>query len=358
MPKLAERIINAAVERIGCSIKEVLPHIPFYTEGETTTKSLVRLTAMIQHDSIGDQLFVPLGVDRDGVIQNLGIFGLGVDIVGKDLVEECELAGRKMVVAVPPPYAHARPSFEKILVLLYDQHELKVNDVVKVVGIYEAYDAGSTCDFHYPYGLPAIHAISISKNSSKVCLADKQAYAVLRSKTHAALSQLGLDGHKGTIFMLALLSNISTRTSGLLTSLLIGYFPLNVRLSRQIQGNSWVARLCQMYPKMILIPLSRSFLEAEEFESRMDYETGVLQQGRLQIPNGTLLLIDERPLEEGKLSDIAAKNLQSLIHVITHQVVNYDFGGYPVPIPTNVPIISISHGKSILPVQYCPYDQH
>lgn len=349
---LAERVIQATVEGMSRRLEESSIDIPWYDEGNTKHLSLVRLRAMIQHDSIGDQLFVPLGVDRDGVIQNLGLFGLAAHLEDSGgIAEECELMGRRMVVVTPPPSYRGASSFRRVLVLLYGHQEIKVNDVVEIIGIFEAPPVvEEDMPLQYPYGLPIIHAICLSSQPTKLASVGEHECTALRSRLCTTLARLGLQEGGATLFMLSLLSNISNRTPGLLTSLLVGYFPLNVRLPKNASEDAFVEHLSELCPNMILLPLSRQTLENEAFESRMDYETGILYPGALQIPDGTLVVIDERTLEPGKLSEAAARNLQCLIHLITHQVVHYDFGGYPVPIPTNVPIISLSHGKSILPI--------
>lgn len=325
------------------SLDEV-PHLTLSNIEEHKGK-LVRFTAMIQHDSLGEQFFIPLGLNRNGVLQNLGLFG-SQDEGDNELVELGRLMGRRMMVVTSPPKHNVDNSEERLLVFLYDDgFETKVNDLVNIVGIFEH---NVNEEGEYPQNLLTIHALKVLPY--KYELSHFSDLEGAKAQVIQLFSRLGFDDISTKKVILALLSKVSHRTPGLLTSLLVGHYPLNIRVPVEEITDNLLNVLVAIHPHSRVIRLSPPELEEQEFSSRMDYDSGRLEQGLLQVPDGTLIVIDERCLQPGKLSETAAKNLQAIIDLISHQTVQYDFGGQSISIPTNVPIISISHGKSILSV--------
>ena len=150
-------------------------------------------------------------------------------------------------------------------------------------------------------------------------------------------------------------SNIrsSSRVSGLLSSLLIGQLALNVIVDAD--ENGFFERLGSLIKSLVscVQELSMNCLESSSFAPSMDYDTSKICPGApLQIADGTRLLINECSLTPGKLSEQATRNVQSLIDLTVHQTVSFDFGGHHVQIPCDVPVISVSHGNSVLPFEW------
>jgi hypothetical protein len=316
---------------------------------------------MIQHDSVGDQFFVPLGLDSDGNVRPTGLFSSSNELE-HDIVQFSGIAGRKMVVVSSPPCRNETQTY-KHLVFLYDGADTKVNELVNIYGIFQG---KVETDAEYPHNLPTIHALqmipqralghSCDTNVTRNASDERNASGLrnasdMRDACLKLLTSSGFDDSGSEKLLLALIARISSRSSGLLTSLLIGHYPLNIRLQHGTTYEGLVDFLTNLVPYSTLVKLSPRELEMGEFASRMDYESGILEQGVLQIPSGTLVIIDERLLVPGKLTEKASKNMQTLIDMIMHQTVQYDFGGQPISVHTNVPIISLSHGKSILPIE-------
>ncbi|PJF17097.1 hypothetical protein PSACC_03082 [Paramicrosporidium saccamoebae] len=303
---------------------------------------------MIQHDSVGDQFFVPLGLDSDGNVRPTGLFSLEGELE-HGIVQFSGITGRKMVVVSSPP-CRDEIQTSKHLVFLYDGADTKVNELVDIYGIFQG---KFELDAEYPHNLPTIHALQMVPRripSSWDASATRDA-SVTKDACLKFFTSCGFDSSGSEKLLLALMSRISSRSPGLLTSLLIGHYPLNIRLQHDAKYEGLVEFLTELVPYSKLIKLSPQELETGEFASKMNYESGVLEQGVLQIPSGTLVIIDERALVPGKLTERASKNMQALIDMIMHQTVQYDFGGQPISVHTNVPIISLSHGKSILPIE-------
>lgn len=92
--------------------------------------------------------------------------------------------------------------------------------------------------------------------------------------------------------------------------------------------------------------------------------------GRLQLPKGTAMIIDETKLDAGRLdtqgksfylspSDKGSlfactisgvKNMAALRNMIKYQKVDYDFGFNTCEFSTDLRVLIISEGPSILPV--------
>ncbi len=348
--------------------------------------ALVRLTAMVQHDSIGDQLFVPLAqcsTSEGSALQNCGLFCNEMPCLEEASFCPSNVIGRRMVVATPPPGLQGWASSEhpsaaqSVLLKFYGDREggfgaekLCVNSIISVMGIFEPSPIEGSREnnevavsIEYPHGLATIHVISLlqqqrppSRNfAARGTLQSNEASGVadrLRGLWIEKLAMMGFTGTASKHLLFALMSRITSRSNGLLSSLLIGYHPVNVQLALGDFGNDLVELFKAIMPRVVVIPLTAEFLDASpEFASYMDYETGRLVPGLLQVANGTLIVIDERQLQEGKLSEKATRCLGVLIDLVSHQIVNYDFGGQSIPIPMDVPVVTISHGKSIIPIE-------
>lgn len=320
---------------------------------------------MIQHESLGNHFFLPLGQDKNGGYVNAGLFR---DISeSSELVlatsPECMVTGRSehfylmerslmIVTSLPEEDTWSG----RLLALIYSSFSAKVNDVVELTGIYyENITKAHEAEVEYPYYLPSVHVLSIKHipQKSEKPLTD---WAPSRTITLDAISAvMGIDHKASTMLLMSLLSHVTSRTSGLLSSLLIGYFPLNIRLAEapsvSATTSAIISFLRRIFPRSCLIQLNLKAFEETLFVSSMNYDTGELERGILQVPNDTLVIIDETALEAGKLSEKATGALQSLIEFVSHQKVVYEFGGYhTVSVDMNSPVIVLSQGKSILPV--------
>ncbi|KAG8310425.1 hypothetical protein J6590_064453 [Homalodisca vitripennis] len=80
-----------------------------------------------------------------------------------------------------------------------------------------------------------------------------------------------------------------------------------------------------------------------------NYETNRLESGLLQLSDKTHLVIDETMLEPGQLNDRGVRNCRALGSVISNQRLEYDFQFYPVEFNTDIPVLILSEGKSMLP---------
>lgn len=68
----------------------------------------------------------------------------------------------------------------------------------------------------------------------------------------------------------------------------------------------------------------------------------------LQLPKNFHLVIDETLLTPGKLESKGIANLSSLKTLIDWQKVDYDFQFHKLEQFTNIPVLILSEGKSLL----------
>lgn len=344
--------VDIIVSRVEATFLEHLPvleSLPDIASKEFIHESdgaLVRFIGMIQHDSLGEQFYVPFGLDGNGNVCNIGLFAGSRDDGRAIIKYSSDLAGRRMVVVMSPPHTNVRCQ-QKYLALIYNDKDTRVNDLVEIYGILDCVRDNED-DQEYPNTLPKIHVLSMqpyhlqSKDVPDICITKAQISSSLHTYGFCQLSAEKL--------ICSLLSRVANRTTGIMSSLLIGNYPLNIRIKPGVACDGIVRVLTSMASYSTVLNLSLDTLERSAFVSKMNYETGELEQGLLQVPDGTLILIDERLLDAGNLSELATRNIQALIELISHQRVHYDFGGQDIPINMDVPIISISYGKSILPV--------
>jgi hypothetical protein len=87
-------------------------------------------------------------------------------------------------------------------------------------------------------------------------------------------------------------------------------------------------------------------------DCRKDYDGNRLLSGILQLSAHTHLVLDETCLEPGQLDSNGVHNVAALGTLISQQKVDYDFQYYKLEFQTDVPVLVLSEGKSLLPVSF------
>lgn len=105
--------------------------------------------------------------------------------------------------------------------------------------------------------------------------------------------------------------------------------------------------LQNLIPNSHFISLSRENLSKSKFVPKKNFDSNKLVSGILQLSPGTHLFIDETAMTQGVMDSQALSNLQQLASAIHHQTVKYDFTYNQVDIPTDLPSIIVSEGKSM-----------
>jgi len=102
-------------------------------------------------------------------------------------------------------------------------------------------------------------------------------------------------------------------------------------------------------PQTKVLPLSIANLNSARYAPKKDYAKNILQSGQLQLADGTHLLVDETLIQTGQLQESGVANFQALKNLIEQQKVAYDFEYYQMDMPADLPVVTLSAGKSLLP---------
>ncbi|XP_045127542.1 LOW QUALITY PROTEIN: mini-chromosome maintenance complex-binding protein-like [Portunus trituberculatus] len=98
-----------------------------------------------------------------------------------------------------------------------------------------------------------------------------------------------------------------------------------------------------------LLPLTLHNINKAVFVPKKNYQTDRLTSGLLQLPEHTHLVLDETSLVEGQVDRTGVANLTALGNMISWQKVDYDFQFHVIEQLTNLPVLVLSEGKSMLP---------
>lgn len=128
--------------------------------------------------------------------------------------------------------------------------------------------------------------------------------------------------------------NLSNCPSGL---------PLGKRIAQVLQ------LLC---PAVDRLPMSLPVLNGPPFVPVKDYEANRVLSSRLQLAKGTEVVLDETVLSPGQLNEKGVRNLTILGTLIQWQKLDYDFKWTAQEFPTDLRLIVVSEGKSILPSDF------
>ena len=134
-------------------------------------------------------------------------------------------------------------------------------------------------------------------------------------------------------------------------ALALGQLPINLVLPPSFPSGSIVslrAALSSVLPRFVALSLTIPSLNASPFFPRSVDES--LQSGALQLPAGTAVLVDESALGEGTLKDAGVRNVHALTKVINEQTLGYVFPFSSFEFETDLKVVVLSRGKSLLPV--------
>lgn len=275
------------------------------------------------------------------------------------------------------------------LVHVYDQEStLKVNDMVEFIGVLsvdpclalfndddmgdgdEQVPLGPTHDdlitpeeqavHHPPPSLvPRLHVVaSCNLVHSNPCIpsgitgqpsmANLQQLADVRGEVVSLLTQVMCgDSLAAEYLLLHLISSVYSWT-GIMP---VGKFTLNVSGCRS--SDSFPKEMHKLVehlvPKCHFLPMTLNNMNTLNFVPKKDYTANRLKSSILQLSQSTNLIVDETALQAGQLNANGVKNVTALGNVISWQKLEYDFNFYKADFTTNLLILILSEGKSLLP---------
>ena len=175
----------------------------------------------------------------------------------------------------------------------------------------------------------------LSLFSSKSLDSVRSARAVLLVHLTAAL---GGDATAAEYLLLALLSRVVSRTE----TVLLGYFPLVISGLQQNDGHK-IGRLqhilSRFVPRCVTFGADIDTLNRTTVQPQKDYDLNRITPSPLQVGSGTVLLVDETKLEEGKLTENGVRSASALRNLALNQTLSVSFTYCEVSVPLDSPLI-------------------
>ncbi|CAD0200632.1 unnamed protein product [Chrysodeixis includens] len=268
------------------------------------------------------------------------------------------------------------------IVKIYDDNEnLKLNDMIEVVGFLSVDPALSgefqpekdplldpqteseveTITHNPPPSLvPRLHAVYVKKlehcnplvKSFDQGTALKEANSA-REHLLKALTELLLGDQLAAEYLIChLIACVYLRQE----TLALGQFCLNLS-NLPIQKYPNYAKqlyeiIKQFVTKSYYLPLTIENMNTLSLLPKKDYECNRLTSGVLQLSKDTHLVLDETKMEQGRLDATGVNNIAALGNMIMTQKVEYDFKYYKMEFDSDVSVLILSEGKSLLPSDY------
>ncbi|KAI8928790.1 hypothetical protein BC831DRAFT_446590 [Entophlyctis helioformis] len=266
-----------------------------------------------------------------------------------------------------------------VVLKTYGDSQLELNQIVEVVGVLErptavdesAADADPLDDSETsPFdAVPRIHVILSEP------LSGRQVNPLTRSPS-VSLSSLGLDAEAARHAAIAHLQGLVlgdrlaaeylylqlfSRITNITSAFPAGYFPINLcRVPSQAASPSFVPSLFKalhsLVPHARYLPLAMDDLNTklwmEPDQARHARDTTApdlgLCTGALQLPLGTVVVVDETRLSAGTLGQRGVTNLQQLSQAIQNAQVAYHLAyGGALEKPVDFRFLVVSEGKSM-----------
>ncbi|KAL7038905.1 hypothetical protein ACKWTF_009740 [Chironomus riparius] len=255
------------------------------------------------------------------------------------------------------------------LLKVYDATEIKLNEFIEVIGFLHANthiqsDSMEQDDDSTEAHLPAytIHAILFKEldhnnpiiiHEPENCQQHDQSLEDIRQDLMKLFTQFSFGDEVVAHYMMChLISCIYSRVN----EEALGKFTLNL-ITHAVPSEimtEYVKKLYNLFeilvPNSMYFPMTIENLNTSSFIPKKDYVTNNLSTGVLQLPKSTHIILDETKLENGKLDQAGCIAVQDLSDLIRSQQLNYDFQFYKIPFKTDIPVLIISEGKSLLPV--------
>ena len=130
----------------------------------------------------------------------------------------------------------------------------------------------------------------------------------------------------------------------------VGKFALNVSgcpLSQSFPQEVYKL-LEQLVPKCHFLSMTLNNMNTLSFVPKKDYTANRLKSSILQLSESSHLIVDETALEAGQLDGNGVRNVTALGNVISWQKLEYDFNYYKAEFTTNLLVLILSEGKSLL----------
>ncbi|OQR97850.1 hypothetical protein ACHHYP_09878 [Achlya hypogyna] len=148
--------------------------------------------------------------------------------------------------------------------------------------------------------------------------------------------------------LLVLLSRVYNRSD---VSMPFGHLSLNLIWPDMTDENfATIERALHLVvPTCLSVNLSLAGLHDALYFPQKDYDIEYLHSGLLQLPDGSMLLVNEANMTTGQLDDKATHNIAALMTLVEHQALPYDFRFYKKEFNQDTKVLCVSKTKSMLP---------
>ncbi|XP_013171931.1 PREDICTED: mini-chromosome maintenance complex-binding protein [Papilio xuthus] len=269
------------------------------------------------------------------------------------------------------------------IVKIYDESEnLKLNDMIEVIGFLsvdpslsgefksennsflepESETDAETITHNPPPSLvPRLHAVVVKKldHCNPLLTETFDQAKILQEASSArehllkALTELLLGDKLAAEYLIChLIASVYLRQD----TLALGQFCLNLS---NLPTNKYPNYAKQLYDiikqfvtKSYYLPLTIDNLNTMALLPKKDYDCNRLTSGILQLTKHTHLVLDETKMEQGRLDSTGVGNITALGNMIITQKVEYDFKYYKMEFDSDIKVLLLSEGKSLLPSDY------
>ncbi|CAH2265705.1 mini-chromosome maintenance complex-binding protein [Pararge aegeria] len=274
------------------------------------------------------------------------------------------------------------PSKSCIVKVYDDNDNIKINDMIEVVGFLSVDPALSgefqvekdpllepTCETEAeiithnppPSLVPRLHAVYIKKleHCNPLVKGDIDQEVILKEAKTArehllkALKELLLGDELAAEYLIChLIACVYLRQD----TFTLGQFCLNISNLPTKKYPNYAKQLYeiikQFVTKSYYLPLTVDNMNTMALLPKKDYECNRLTSGILQLSKHTHLVLDETNLEQGQLHATGVGNITALGNLIKLQKVEYDFKYYKMEFDSDINVLVLSEGKSLLPNDY------
>lgn len=247
-------------------------------------------------------------------------------------------------------------------------HGLKLNDVVEVMGVISRVpdlvsqammeeDEQDALASRIPTSMaPRIHAISVKKLQS--LLPENMPQVQETSEVQQARSQvidflssvLGGDVLAAEYLLMLLISRVHMRIQDS-DATALGSLALNLTGAPDKSADfvqALESAISGLMPSLASLPLDIGLLNKKAWYPCKSQNQCFLPDAILQLPSGSVIMLDETAMTAGQLTEIGLKNLGAIQNMMQHQKLPYDFQFYQLDQPTDQPILIISTGRTML----------
>ncbi|XP_053606631.1 mini-chromosome maintenance complex-binding protein [Plodia interpunctella] len=297
--------------------------------------------------------------------------------ISDETVDPGKVVSREHLLNFPLPDV---PSKSCIVKIYSDHDNLKLNEMIEVVGFLsvdpilsgefseknplgpELETEAETMTHHPPPSLvPRVHAVYVKKleHCNPLVKEDMDQAAVLKEASVArehllkALTELLLGDQLAAEYLIChLIACVYLRQD----TMSLGQFCLNLsNLPTDTcphYGKQLYDIIRQFVTKSYYLPLTIENMNTMALLPKKDYECNRLTSGVLQLSKHTHLILDETKMQQGTLDATGVNNIAALGNMIQNQKVEYDFKYYKMDFESDIPVLILSEGKSLLPSDY------